>query len=511
MSRGKRTLKIRCAIYTRKSSEEGLDLEFNSLDAQRESAEAFIASQKCEGWTCLPTRYDDGGFSGGNVERPGLQKLLADIETGEIDCIVVYKVDRLSRSLLDFARIMEIFERHNVSFVSVTQQFNTTHSMGRLTLNILLSFAQFEREIIGERIRDKIAAQRRKGKWTGGKPVLGYDVDRSEASPKLVVNAVEAARVMQIFEWYIELGSLLSVLKEINSHGWTYKTWVSKKGRPMGGLSFDKSSLHRLLTNPVYIGKIRHKEEVYNGEHEPIVDAKLFDEVQQRLRRNGNGQATRNKHGALLKGLLHCSACGRAMTHTFTSKQNRRYRYYACTRAINQGREACPTQYLPAAEIEAAVVDEIRGIGQDPALRAEVFQQIQAHHKKRLQKLTREQAGLRRDLTRNHAEIRRLVATGRQDSATAAQVADLYDRIAQAETRSGELAAQIQAAENDACTKADVTAALEDFDRVWDALKPREQARLLELLVAKVEFDAEESSMSLQFHPSAIKRLQEKR
>ena len=212
----KANAKNRCAIYTRKSCEEGLELEFNSLHAQRESAEAFITSQQHEGWECLPEQYDDGGFSGGSLDRPALNRLLEDIKSGKIDCVVVYKVDRLSRSLMDFSRIMETFDKYGVSFVSVTQQFNTTHSMGRLTLNILLSFAQFEREIIGERIRDKIAAQRRKGKWSGGIPVLGYDVDRSSASAKLVVNAEEAVRVRRIFSLYQELGTLLPVVQDVN-------------------------------------------------------------------------------------------------------------------------------------------------------------------------------------------------------------------------------------------------------------------------------------------------------
>jgi site-specific DNA recombinase len=211
---------MRCAIYTRKSSEEGLDQEFNSLDAQREAAEAYILSQKAEGWSVLSDRYDDGGYSGGSMERPALDRLLRDIDAGKIDCVVVYKVDRLSRSLMDFARIMETFERHGVSFVSVTQQFNTAHSMGRLTLNILLSFAQFEREIIGERIRDKLAAQARKGKWTGGAPVLGYDVDRTGPSPKLVVNAKESSRVRDIFRMYLQEASLLPVVKELARRGW---------------------------------------------------------------------------------------------------------------------------------------------------------------------------------------------------------------------------------------------------------------------------------------------------
>src|SRR6476469_1406482 len=215
---------VRCAVYTRKSTEEGLEQEFNSLDAQREAGEAFVRSQANEGWTLLAERYDDGGYTGGNMDRPGLQHLMEDIEAGKVDLVVCYKVDRLSRSLLDFARIMETFDRSGVSFVSVTQQFNTTHSMGRLTLNILLSFAQFEREIIGERIRDKIAAQRKRGKWTGGVPVLGYDVDRSSASPKLVVNALEAARVREIFQLYLAKGSLLPVVKELSQRGWKTKS-----------------------------------------------------------------------------------------------------------------------------------------------------------------------------------------------------------------------------------------------------------------------------------------------
>ncbi len=247
---------IRCAIYSRKSSEEGLQREFNSLDAQREAAEAYIASQKAEGWVALPDRYDDGGYTGGNMERPALRRLLADIDAGKVDCIVVYKVDRLSRSLMDFARIMETFERHKVSFVSVTQHFNTTHSMGRLTLNILLSFAQFEREIIGERIRDKIAASRRKGQWTGGTPILGYDVDRSNGGPKLVVNPAEASRVRQIFELYLELGTLLAVVAELDRRGWRSKVWSTRGGKRRGGLPIDKCRLHALVTNVLYVGKV---------------------------------------------------------------------------------------------------------------------------------------------------------------------------------------------------------------------------------------------------------------
>jgi site-specific DNA recombinase len=356
---------IRCAIYTRKSSDEGLDQEFNSLDAQRDSAEAYIASQKAEGWQCLPERYDDGGFSGGSMERPALDRLLRDVKEGKIDCVVVYKVDRLSRSLLDFSRIMETFERCGVSFVSVTQHFNTTTSMGRLTLNILLSFAQFEREIIGERIRDKLAAQKRKGKWTGGMPVLGYDVDRSGPSPRLVVNSKEAFRVREIFKLYLEHESLLKVVSELDRRGWLNKKQCTKKGKIVGGRPFDKATLYVLLTNPILVGKIAYKGEVYEGEHEAIIDAEAFNRVQTRLRTNGRAGSVeaRTKYAGLLRGILRCKGCESGMTHTFTGPKNgRAYRYYRCIRAIKRGAAQCNSGNLPAQEIERVVINEIRAL-----------------------------------------------------------------------------------------------------------------------------------------------------
>ncbi|GIX04597.1 MAG: cassette chromosome recombinase B [Planctomycetaceae bacterium] len=500
---------VRCAIYTRKSSEEGLELEFNSLDAQRESAEAFIASQQHEGWVCLPDRYDDGGFSGGNMDRPALNRLLADIAAGQVDCVVVYKVDRLSRSLLDFARIMETFDNHGVSFVSVTQQFNTTHSMGRLTLNILLSFAQFEREIIGERIRDKLAAQRRKGKWTGGVPMLGYDVDRSGPSPKLVVNAEEATQVRRIFSLYLELGSLLPVVEELTRRGWCNKTWKTKKGAARGGRPFDKCSVYALLTNPIYIGKIKHKSEVHDGEHEPIIDVAVFEKVQTTLRQNGRGRGNHlvNKYGALLKGLLHCRACGHSMAHTFTSRGSKRYRYYTCVKAIKQGYKACPTRSLPAAEIEAEVVDQIRCLAHDDGLRAEVLKQAGSATVSELAELTTQQRQLERQLGRDHAEIARLAVTPEPSSATTARIADLHERISRAEQQLAQVRTRIAEVETQRISQADVDAAFADFDNVWNALSSREQAQVLALLVARVEFDPADSTLAITFHPSAIRTL----
>jgi site-specific DNA recombinase len=275
----------RCAIYTRKSTEEGLDQEFNSLDAQREAAEAYILSQRGEGLIALPERYDDGGFSGGNLERPALQRLLADIRASAVDCVVVYKVDRLSRSLIDFARIIEVLDNCRVSFVSVTQQFNTTNSLGRLTLNILLSFAQFEREIIGERTRDKMSASRRKGKWTGGHPVLGYDID--PRGGRLILNADEAHRVRAIFKLYLDYNAMLPVVREIDRRGWHTTQWVTKRGGTQGGKPFTKGRLYRLLTNLIYTGNVEFKGQVYDGEHEAILEAETWESVQQILHRNG--------------------------------------------------------------------------------------------------------------------------------------------------------------------------------------------------------------------------------
>ncbi len=258
---------VRCAIYTRKSTEEGLEQEFNSLDAQRESAEAYVRSQAGESWTVLPDRYDDGGFTGGNMDRPALKCLLADVEAGKVDCVIVYKADRLSRSLLDFARILETFEKHHVAFVSVTQQINSATSMGRLMLNVLLSFAQFEREIIGERTRDKIAATRRKGKWSGGRPLLGYDVD--PGGQRLSVNAQEAERVRAVYALFLEYESLPRAVRELEARGWCNKLWRTRSGRVSGGEAFTRVGLRRLLTNVLYAGKVRYKDEVHDGEQPP--------------------------------------------------------------------------------------------------------------------------------------------------------------------------------------------------------------------------------------------------
>lgn len=507
MTRRNQVLKsktVRCAIYTRKSTEEGLEQEFNSLDAQRESGESFVQSQRHEGWQCVPERYDDGGFTGGNMDRPALKRLLADIEAGKIDCVVVYKVDRLSRSLLDFARLMETFDKHHISFVSVTQQFNTASSMGRLVLNVLLSFAQFEREMISERVRDKIAASRRKGKWSGGMPLLGYNVKDT----KLIVDETEASRVRQIFELYLEYQSLLPTVTELNRRGWTTKHWTTKKGERRGGQRFTKNSLYALLTNVTYIGQIRYKQEVHRGEQAAIVPDELFQRVQSLLLRNGHngGRSVRNKHGALLRGLLRCGPCGCAMSHSFTAKGNRRYRYYVCGTALQRGWSECPSPSVSAGEIERFVVEQIRCVGRDPALIAETTRQVRQQSEADVRRLTAEQSALRSQL---RADNQRLQVTASMTDVTTrvSLLADLQESLRFAERRLTEIDNELISLRNQMIDDTAVSQALAEFDQVWESLTPREQARVLELIVERVEYDGQHGRVSLTFHPCGLQSL----
>ncbi len=410
-------LKRRCAVYTRKSSEEGLDMEFNSLDAQRDACEAYIASQKAEGWLLVDDRYDDGGFSGGTLERPALKRLLADIEASKVDIIICYKIDRLSRSLMDFARLVEVFDEHKVTFVSVTQQFNTTTSMGRLTLNILLSFAQFERELTGERIRDKFAASRKKGMWMGGWAPLGYRVkDR-----KLVIDKTEAAKVRHIFETFARTGSATTIARELTAEG-----FVNRYGKQL-----DKGRVYKILHNRVYIGVAVHNGSAYPGEHKAIIPRPLWDKVQAVFAQSSRTRSnkTRAQTPALLKGLIF-DAKGRAMSPTHTRKGQRLYRYYVSQRLIKGERDDATINRVPAAEIERAVIDQLRILLRSPEI---------------------------------------IVATWR------AAKKDLPD-----------------------LTQNEVREALVSFDPLWDELFPAEQARIVQLLVDRVQVTADGIDISLR-------------
>ena len=368
--------RIRCAIYTRKSTDEGLDQPFNSLDAQRESAESYIRSQKDTGWFALADRYDDGGFTGANMDRPALKRLLADVETGKVDSIIVYRLDRLTRRVRDFATIIDKLEGHKATFVSVTEQFNTTTSIGRLALNIVMSFAEFERETIAERTRDKMRAARRKGKWIGGNLVLGYDV--APGGGRLVINAEEATRVREIFCLYRDLGSLIPVIEELERRGWRMKEWKTREGRLRGGASFQKNTLYNLLTNLVYTGRIKFEGEIRKAEHERILDDETWERVQTQLARNGRkgGRNVRNKFNGLLKGMVRCGSCGAAMIHTYAQKKETRYRYYVCSNAHQRGWNKCATRSVSAPELEGAVVERLRMFARQPAMLSEVLERI---------------------------------------------------------------------------------------------------------------------------------------
>lgn len=346
-----------CAIYTRKSSDDGLEQEFNSLDAQREACEAYIKSQKHEGWVCLPAMYDDGGLSGGTIERPSLQRLLNDIRAGKVQIVVVYKVDRLTRSLADFAKIVDVLDEAGASFVSVTQQFNTTTSMGRLTLNMLLSFAQFEREIAGERIRDKIAASKAKGMWMGGNVPLGYDA----IGKKLVVNEVEAADVRTIFETYLELSSVRALRIELGRRGIVGKRRQYASGTPCGGKPYSRGSLYNLLQNPIYRGEIAHDGKVYPGQHERIIDDDLWLRVQERLAANRHDQVigARARSPSLLAGRVFDGA-GQPMVATHANKKGKRYRYYISkTLSDSESTPGSNAMRVPAGELESLVADRL--------------------------------------------------------------------------------------------------------------------------------------------------------
>jgi DNA invertase Pin-like site-specific DNA recombinase len=361
-------LLLRCAIYTRKSSEEGLDRDFNSLHAQREACEAYIASQKHEGWRAVKTHYDDGGFSGGTMERPALKQLLEDIDTGKVNVVVVYKVDRLTRSLADFAKIIERFDRQGVSFVSVTQQFNTTSSMGRLTLNVLLSFAQFEREVTSERIRDKIAASKKKGMWMGGCVPLGYDLkDR-----KLHINSQEANIVQYIYSRYLELGCVRLLKEDLDM-----QNIRSKPSRDKGSQMFSRGTLYKILSNPIYIGQIRHKGICYPGQHESIIDQELWKQVQRHMANNAvehKARSQSNISSPLTNKLFDIS--GERLVLAHANKKGRRYRYYISQSLRADPKETSPNGWrLPAREFEKVVTHAALEIIHDDVAITSVLQE----------------------------------------------------------------------------------------------------------------------------------------
>jgi site-specific DNA recombinase len=495
---------VRCAIYTRKSTTEGLDSDFNTLDAQRESSEHYIRAQAHQNWTILPGRYDDGGFTGANTERPALQRLLDDIERGEIDLVVVYKVDRLSRSLLDFARLMERFDKKGVGFVSVTQNFDTSTSMGRLVLNILLSFAQFERELISERTRDKIQAARRRGKWTGGQVSLGYRIDPEGRG--LTVIPEEAEVVRTVFDLYLQTNSIGYVTERLNDLGFSTKRHVSKKGKTRGGRRWHKSAVYQILKNPLYVGKIRGADDqLHPGQHEPLVSLAAFEKVAASMSERSTGRLrTSRKTEYVLTGLLRCAPCGAAMTSARgTSRNGKAYRYYRCVHQQNNGGH-CPTGLLPAAEIEDAVVAQVKEV----ATKGEVRQRILDRFFSDTSALATAEAAratLTGRMEQLNAESKRLLS-----AFSAAGVGGgntLAKRLGEIETETDHLRIQLGEVEDRlrALTGAQrqverVARMLDGFGTLWDALVPQEQRELLHLLIHRIVVDLDAGGFRIEFH-----------
>ena len=391
MEKVEKVKKQLCAIYTRVSSDEQLTSDFTSLDSQREYSESYIKSQAALGWEIYPEKYDDPGYTGGNMERPGLQKLMNDVKRGKFNVIVIYKIDRLTRSLRDFSKLWEIFEKYNVSFVSVTQKFDTTISMGRLMLHILLSFAQFEREVNSERTRDKRAASAKRGKWLGGFPVLGYDVDHS--NKKILVNQEEAKQVEDIFNTYLELKSTLETANQLNKKGISTKAWVTKRGRQLGGKPFCKNTVKYYLKNPLFIGKIRYKDKLYDGEHSAIINEELFNKVRDCLQRNRelkNSPYRTKRYDYLLTGLVKCTYCGSSMFSGTSNSKGKTYLYYRCSKVSKNDHNACKYRHVPARELENVVVERIKYLSNSPDILKRMLKKAQDSSNTILPDLARE-------------------------------------------------------------------------------------------------------------------------
>lgn len=491
---------VRAAIYTRKSTDEGLGRDFSSLDNQRERAEAYARSQD---WSVLSTRYDDGGFSGGTTERPALKQLLADVDAGLVDAIILYRLDRFSRSLADFVNLHRFLEERGVALVSVTESINTSTSHGRMIVNVLVSFGQYERELASDRTKHKIEGARHRGKWVGGFVPLGYDL--APEGRRLVINKLEATQVREIFQLFFEKRSLVVVAEELSRRGWTLKRWTTKDGKVFGGGTFDKNSLRRLLTSHTYIGKVSFHGTVYDGEHDGIVSTKVFREVQRVLaenRRDG-GAIARNKHAALLRGLLRCAGCDSAMAFAPTKNGNRVFRYYRCSRAMKRGGTSCPTRSINADRVEQFVVDQIRRIGADPQLQEETFKaavgQLQAQRRGAKAEVKRVECELR---DAQH-EVDRLVtavanADGSAQEALASGLAKTQEQVRTMECRLREVRLEEAQLATQTVDEADVAKALAAFDPIWDVLLTPERERLLRLIVDRVDYAGD--TQQLQIH-----------
>lgn len=483
----------RCAIYTRKSTSAGLEQDFNSLDAQREACEQYISRQACIGWQLLPEKYDDGGFTGGNLERPAFQRLMQDAEAGKIDVVVVYKVDRLSRSLLDFAKVMDRFNNAGAAFVSVTQNFSTADAMGRLTLNMLMSFAEFERSMIAERTRDKITMARRKGKWTGGPTPLGYDV----VERKLVVNESEATLIQRIYELYLAKRSAVAVAHALNAEHRTTKHHVSKNGKIRGARAWDKNAVLHILRSPIPAGLMPCGNEVHEGEHKAIVERKLYERVQALL---AEGTKHLKRWGRnpeyILTGLLRCALCDQAFSPASTRKNNREYRFYRCSTRDKKGSDketgGCPARPLPARAIEEFVIERVREALADGKLAGEVTAAVTKRLAHQRAALDTERAELPTLIATTSSEGKRLVESASNVTGAGRRLLDVKlqevgDKLGRLESRFAEVQRKLALLDELEIESGWVGTCLQNFDRIWDTLGAENRARLVRAVISRVE------------------------
>jgi len=497
-----------CAIYTRKSTDENLGSDFTSLDSQREYCEAFIKSREGEGWRLFPIAYNDPGFSGGNMERPGLKHLLSDARQGKFQAVVTYKYDRLSRNTKDFLHVLDIFDKQAIAYVSVTQPIDTGSSVGRLMRSILMDFAQFERELIGERTRDKRAAMAKKGKWPGGQPVLGYDID--EETKKLKVNAAEAKQVRVLYETYLKTKSLSQTAITLNKQGLRMKKWTTRGGNVRGGRRFNKSNLDYVIRNPVYLGKIRHKEDVHEGEHKAILDAATFQRTMRQLAANGEKKKSPNqdKHNFLLRGLVRCGTCGQQMTPNFAYSKGKKYFYYKCVSVNLLDKTACTTKSAPARELERLVLDRVAFLGKKKSVVEEVVERARQMTGSELPAKKKEKVRIIAEIGRLEAEVGNVTAILAAQGPAAPQYRALMDKLGLVQSRREELEKQVQRLDYEVVELETrqidaelIRRNLENFSAYYTNLTPQQQKELLALLIAEIVYDPAASKIKLTLRP----------
>ncbi len=508
-----------CAIYTRKSTDENLDSGFTSLDAQKEYCESFVKSREGEGWRVFPVDYNDPGFSGGNMDRPALKRLLMDAKQAKFHVVVCYKYDRLSRNTKDFLHILDIFDKHGAAFVSGTQPIDTTSSVGRLMRSILMDFAQFERELISERTKDKRAAMAKKGKWPGGYPVLGYDYNPETKS--LDVNSKEAKTVREMFETYLQTKSLSAAAKILNAKGCRLKEWVTKGGNKKGGRRFIKTNLSYLLRNPIYTGTVRHGDQLYDGEHDAILDEDIFNRVQRQLAKNGekNKSPNQDKHNFLLRGLVRCACCRSQMSPNFAYSKGKKYFYYKCVSVNKMDKDACKVGSVSARELEKLVVERLGFLGRSEMVVKQIVERAQRSSIDKLGPKKQEKSLLAAELGKTDGEARNLVSVLAEKGVASEKYRFIMDRLGELEEKAKELKAKIERTDQEIQDleqrqiNADVIRHnLLTFSKVFNRLSPIKQRELTALLVQEVVYAPaiEEGTPHPALSPQAGRGIKEK-